>query len=357
MDLTNQKAKSAALGAAALLAGSNQEALSTDALTLPKPSIGQVEIEKRSDSPEYLRGGAATFPEHWPRPEPATEVPGPVGPRTVGSPPPTPDDNLARKTIVSALSGLFALGGYAVSIHRGTPKEKRQSSMLTRVCESLFPETPFFPNNKASWLMSTLNSSSLFLLGMLSSLQSGQSMASSLLSMAVVGIYAAGAGWLCVNGFKYGGEFKMSPTDKGCLVGGSIGLGTFLYCGLARLGVVPAVDAPLELIGIGAGLLTRSLALFPLVREFVTCVRNARLRASTGLEAEGRKDLSLPSLSAHIFWNAAIMLNLANLTTFFSKAAIVPLGMTMQNWICIGAAIWAHWQVRKLSRSDELRSI
>ena len=352
MDLTNQKGKAVtALGAAALLSGADLAAQNTDPLTLPPAPIKRIESERRSP-PEFFRKSDAAFPEHWAKPE-AAASPAPSG-RIVPivTPPPANTDDLGRKSFISGVSALLALGGYALSIHRGTPKEQRQNSLITRACESLFPETPFFPNNKASWLMSTLNSSSLFLLGVLGAVQSGQSLVSSALSMAVVGIYAAGAGWLCANGFKYGGEFKMHPTDKKCLIGGCIGLGTFIYCGLSRMGIVPAVDAPLEIIGMAVGLFTRGMAISPLFREFRSCVKTARANAEAAPGSEVN-ERALPSLGSHVFWNAAIMLNLANLASFSTKAAIVPIGMTIQNWILIGTAAWAYRQVHNLSKTAE----
>jgi len=339
VDLTNSKGKAAAvLGATALLSDISTPKLKAEVASRLEPAVVTNQIVSVSPQIEGFRYEGATLPKSWPKGEHQVDAP---------PPPPLKEEHLVRKVVVSTLSALFALGGYISCIHRGTPKERRQESLLTRACESLFPETPYFPNNRASWLMSTLNSSSLFLLGVLTATQAGQSTTSGILSMAVVGIYALGAGWLFANGQKFGSKVEIHPTDKKCLVGGLIGLGIFVYSGLAHLGRVPAINAPLELIGIGVGLATRSFAIYPLFREFRAAVSHARAHSELGVKVEG-KDRPLPSLGAQLFWNAAIWLNLLNLENFHSISAIVPVGMTIQNFVLVTTGLWAHYQVKKL---------
>ncbi len=254
--------------------------------------------------------------------------------------------SLASRLWLAGFSALITLPGYALALRRGTPPEGRSENPIFKALDRLYPESHYFPNNRATWISSAFTSTALFGLGVLQAASSGASLASALATQAVVGVYALGAATLALHALGNKSRPPLSSFDKVCMTGALCGLGTFVAASLSRLGYLPAVDLPLTSIGIGLGLAVRALALTPLTREFIRCGRGASEPSENG------EPKSLPALGAHLFWNAAIIVNLANLPSLASEAAIVPLGMTALNLVCLAAGIWAWNRIRKAAVSN-----
>ncbi len=355
MTLNPSNAKTmTAIGAAALLSnpGNLQAELSNTNLPAISRSAAGSNVAS-SNSNAFYKYSGATFPSNWLKATTTATVNQSSSTEILTAKVTKPkDQNLNVKTLISLCSTALALAGYALALHRGTPEDQRHKTTLGKACEKLFPDSAHFPNNRATWALSTLNSSSLFLLGILQATKSGQSLTSSILSMAVVGTYAIGSGWIWAHANKHDSVSRLHPRDKRCLVGGCVGVGIFLYAGIARLGYLPSGNLPLEMLGICVGLATRGLAFTPLIRELHTAVAQARERSSQKI-VRGDNAKALPSLGAQAFWNAALYLNFLNLPDLASKAAIVPIGMALQNAYLLGTALWAYYHVGRSQETSE----
>jgi hypothetical protein len=247
---------------------------------------------------------------------------------------------------LAALSAFITIPGYVLALRRGTSPERREKNPIFRALDRIYPETQYFANNRATWIASGVNSAALFGLGMLQALSAKASLLSALSSQAVVGVYALGASVLAAHAIANGKASTLKPTDKLCLAGALCGVAAFVGASLSRFGYLPPSSLPLEGIGIALGLTVRALALTPLTREFISCGRHAFDPQSA------QHSKSIPSLASHFFWNGAIMLNLLNLPSFISKAAIVPVGMTCMNMVTFAAGIWAWRRLRSAHRTQ-----
>lgn len=248
-----------------------------------------------------------------------------------------------KSVSLAILSCLITLPGYALALRRGTPLEKREHNPIYRMMETISPDPMFFPNNRATWIASAANSSALFGLGMLQSLSQGQSFGSALASLAVIGVYGVGAAALAWNSLRHGRGFEMSGIDKACLTGSLIGVATLLWSGFTRAGILPPVNMPLEMFGIVTALAVRTLALTPLVREFLVCAR-----------APNPEKLlrGFPNLAPHALWTAPVLLNLLNPQILASKAAIVPVVVSIQGAICLAVGSWARGKFLQHAKND-----
>jgi hypothetical protein len=238
------------------------------------------------------------------------------------------------KTIsLSILSCLMALPGYALAFRRGTPIEKRENNLVYRALDAITPDPTFFPNNRATWIASAANSSALFGLGMLQALSQGQPFGAALTSLSVIGMYGLGAMALAYNSLRHGRSFEMSAVDRTCLIGGLVGVGTLMWSGLTRAGLLPPVGMPLDMFGIVTALTVRSIALVPLLREFFVCARTSDPDKLRG---------GFPNLASHAFWVAPVLLNMLNPQALASKAGIVPIVVSIQGAICLTVGSWAY---------------
>lgn len=277
----------------------------------PEIQLAQLDVEKRS--PVAEAASKPTLPAHT-----ATAV----------------KDEASWKAIaLAALSCLITVPGYALALRRGTPHEKREQNPIYRLMDSISPDKIFFPNNRATYIASTANSSALFGLGMLQSLSQGQSFGTALASLAVIGIYGLGSAALASNAVRHGRGFEMSTGDKVCLSGSLLGVTALVWSGLTRAGVFPPVHMPLEMFGIVTALAVRTLALTPLVREFFACARAPHPE---------KLERGFPNLVPHIFWTTPVLLNLLNPQILATKAGIVPVVVSVQGAILLGIGTWAR---------------
>jgi len=220
--------------------------------------------------------------------------------------------------------------GYLHYFVRSLTPEERVSGALRRALTRPFRSEPYFPANRTFLKISSLNHAAVLGLGVVASLETGQSV----LALSAPAVFLAGT-LAClrvsvarpVNRWVRACEM-LAIGAIGCLVATRVPQAADWLRSLT--GVRPVV------VGICAALLARTMAITPLVLD---AFRALRERSSGG---------GFPPLKNLLFWNLASLSALFAVHDFQSLAAVIPLGYVLQNTVCLGLilACYARWRAR-----------
>lgn len=227
--------------------------------------------------------------------------------------------------------------GYLHYFVRSLTPEERVSSAGRRILTAPFRHEPHFPANRTFLKISSLNHAAVLGLGAVAALETGQSM----LALAAPAVFLAGT-LACLR------VSENRPVNRWVRACEVLAIGAVGCLIATRIPVVAASLRALSgirpvVLGIGAALLARTMAIAPLVLDAFRALRPESTQRG------------FPPLKNLILWSLASFSALGAVEDFQSLAAAIPVGYVLQNAVCLGLilACYARWRARPLLRAPQ----